>query len=52
MRVFVAGATGATGRHPLVAARAIYLSRGFALVEEEAHHSFGVDLVGQVYEPP
>ena len=36
--------------HPLVAARRIYLSRGFKLVEEERHHSFGVDLVGQVYQ--
>jgi GNAT superfamily N-acetyltransferase len=36
--------------HPLVAARAIYLSRGFVLVEEQPHHSFGVDLIGQVYE--
>jgi GNAT superfamily N-acetyltransferase len=36
--------------HPLVAARGIYLSRGFVLIEEEPHHSFGVDLVGQVYE--
>lgn len=36
--------------HPLVAARRIYLARGFALVAEEPHHSFGVDLVGQVYE--
>jgi GNAT superfamily N-acetyltransferase len=36
--------------HPLVAARRIYLDRGFTLVEEEPHHSFGVDLVGQVYE--
>jgi GNAT superfamily N-acetyltransferase len=36
--------------HPLAAARAIYLARGFRLVEEEPHHSFGVDLVGQVYE--
>jgi GNAT superfamily N-acetyltransferase len=34
----------------LVAARKIYLSRGFILTEEEPHHSFGVDLVGQVYE--
>lgn len=25
-------------------------SIGFTLVEEEPHHSFGVDLVGQVYE--
>lgn len=36
--------------HPLVAARRIYLSRGFRLIQEEAHHSFGVDLTGQVYE--
>jgi GNAT superfamily N-acetyltransferase len=36
--------------HPLVAARSIYLAAGFTLVEEEHHHSFGVDLVGQVYE--
>jgi GNAT superfamily N-acetyltransferase len=36
--------------HPLVAARRVYLSRGFRLIAEEAHHSFGVDLVGQVYE--
>jgi GNAT superfamily N-acetyltransferase len=36
--------------HPLVAARKIYLERGFRLVEEEPHHSFGVDLVGQTYE--
>jgi GNAT superfamily N-acetyltransferase len=36
--------------HPLVAARQVYLSRGFELVEEEPHHSFGVDLIGQVYE--
>ena len=36
--------------HPLVAARGIYLSRGFRLVEEEPHHSFGTDLTGQVYE--
>ncbi|HEX6501110.1 MAG TPA: GNAT family N-acetyltransferase [Micromonosporaceae bacterium] len=36
--------------HPLVAARHLYLSRGFTLVSEEPHHSFGVDLIGQVYE--
>jgi GNAT superfamily N-acetyltransferase len=35
---------------PLVAARHIYLSRGFQLVREEPHHSFGIDLVGQYYE--
>ena len=36
--------------HPLVAARHIYLAAGFRLVSEEPHHSFGVDLTGQVYE--
>jgi N-acetylglutamate synthase-like GNAT family acetyltransferase len=36
--------------HPLAAARRIYLSRGFALVEEEQHRSFGTTLVGQVYQ--
>jgi GNAT superfamily N-acetyltransferase len=36
--------------HPLVVARRIYLSRGFRLAEEEPHHSYGADLVGQVYE--
>ena len=36
--------------HPLAAARQVYLSRGFKLVSEEPHQSFGVDLVGQVYE--
>jgi GNAT superfamily N-acetyltransferase len=35
---------------PLVAARHIYLSRGFRLVREEPHHSFGTDMVGQYYE--
>jgi GNAT superfamily N-acetyltransferase len=35
---------------PLVAARHIYLSRGFRLVREEPHHSFGQDMVGQYYE--
>jgi GNAT superfamily N-acetyltransferase len=34
----------------LVAARRIYLKHGFVLTGEEPHHSFGVDLVGQVYE--
>jgi hypothetical protein len=33
----------------LVAARRIYLAAGFQLVDEERHHSFGVDLVGQNY---
>ena len=36
--------------HPLVAARHIYLSRGFTLTEEEQHHSYGADLTGQIYE--
>jgi GNAT superfamily N-acetyltransferase len=35
---------------PLAAARHIYLSRGFALVRQEPHHSFGHDMVGQYYE--
>ncbi len=34
---------------PLAAARSIYLRRGFVLESEEPHHSFGVDLIGQVY---
>jgi len=34
---------------PLVAARRIYLDAGFHLVDEEPHHSYGVDLVGQNY---
>lgn len=36
--------------HPLTAARRIYLAHGFRLVREEPHHSFGVDLTGQIYE--
>ncbi|MBN9620720.1 MAG: GNAT family N-acetyltransferase [Actinobacteria bacterium] len=35
--------------HPLAAARSIYLAAGFALVAEEPHHSYGVELVGQTY---
>jgi len=35
--------------HPLAAARRIYLSRGFQLVGEEPHRSFGATLIGQVY---
>jgi DNA-binding MarR family transcriptional regulator/GNAT superfamily N-acetyltransferase len=33
----------------LVAARRIYLAEGFRLEKEEAHHSFGKDLVGQTW---
>lgn len=33
----------------LVSARRIYEAAGFALVKEEHHHSFGRDLVGQVW---
>jgi GNAT superfamily N-acetyltransferase len=35
---------------PLADARRIYLKKGFALVEEEPHHSYGVELIGQTYE--
>ncbi len=34
----------------LIAARRIYQGAGFRLVEEERHHSFGHDLVGQNWE--
>jgi GNAT superfamily N-acetyltransferase len=35
---------------PLAAARRLYLAAGFRVVAEERHHSFGVDLLGQIYE--
>jgi hypothetical protein len=34
----------------LDAARHIYEGQGFKLVEEEEHHSFGKDLIGQNWE--
>lgn len=34
----------------LVSARRIYQAAGFRLVQEERHHSFGKDLVGQTWE--
>ena len=33
----------------LVSARRIYQAEGFLLIEEERHHSFGKDMVGQVW---
>ena len=34
----------------LHSARRIYEAKGFKLVEEEKHHSFGRDLVAQTWE--
>ncbi|GLZ06021.1 MarR family transcriptional regulator [Actinomadura sp. NBRC 104412] len=36
----------------LVSARRIYQAHGFQLVDEEPHHSFGKDLVGQNWSRP
>jgi GNAT superfamily N-acetyltransferase len=35
---------------PLVAARHIYLARGFRLTKSAPHGEFGADVVGQTYE--
>jgi GNAT superfamily N-acetyltransferase len=34
----------------LLAARAIYAKAGYQLVASEPHHSFGADLVGEVWQ--
>ncbi|MGH8869223.1 MAG: GNAT family N-acetyltransferase [Actinomycetes bacterium] len=35
---------------PLVAARHLYVTRGFSLVREVPHHDFGPPMLGQTYE--
>ncbi len=35
---------------PLVAARQLYLSRGFRLTGQVPHHTYGKDMLGQTYE--
>lgn len=35
---------------PLTSAARIYTATGFRLTAEQGHHSFGVDLIGQIYE--
>jgi GNAT superfamily N-acetyltransferase len=34
---------------PLVAARHVYLARGFQLIDAAPHRGFGVDVIGQTY---
>jgi hypothetical protein len=36
----------------LTSARRIYQRAGFKLIEEEKHHSYGHDLVGQIWSRP
>jgi len=36
----------------LIEARQLYIKAGFKLVKEKPHHSFGHDLVSEVWEMP